>query len=340
MKNIIDIYNDNAKHFRLVAVGDALCHANLYRACKNTGYAHILSDYKLDKNDLNFYNQESIIGYGKFHGSYSKMVNLRMQAHFNSLPDFANTFIDKGFNMVSLANNHTLDTEGKGVEHSVKYWKGKNVIYAGQYLNDKERFEERIYTKNGIKFAFFAYTTKDNSKYNDPNHPYYRNDFDYVLAESDIKAVRDKVDVIIVSIHWGSEHTFTPNQEQRDIANFLADLGVDIVLGHHAHCIQPVVKIKNTWVAYSLGNFLASQATTMLSTEIALQLTVDVKKTTNGIELQPSGRLTYFYRSPNRDSFKLMYLDKTPDTVLPNVKSILTEYWHAVTKYCEIPYMT
>ena len=59
MKNIIDIYNDNAKHFRLVAVGDALCHANLYRACKNTGYAHILSDYKLNKNDLNFYNQES-----------------------------------------------------------------------------------------------------------------------------------------------------------------------------------------------------------------------------------------------------------------------------------------
>ena len=325
--------NTPTNSFNLVAVGDALCHKNLHDYAQKNGYDNIFTEYKLNKNDLNFYNQESIIGGGEFHGSFFKREQHTVQPHFNSTPDFANVFLRQGFNLVSLANNHTLDMDGDAVRHSIKFWKNKNVISTGQYLNDEERFKERIYTKNGIKFAFFAYTDKINTKYNDPLHPFYRNDFDYDLARKDIESIRDKVDVIIVSIHWGSEHTFTSNQDQRDIAKFFSELGVHIVLGHHSHCVQTTEWIGNTFVAYSLGNFVASQENERISSVIGLQLSINICKTKNGVTITPKGRLLYFHRSPDRDFFKLFYLDNVDKTYLPDRDVLLRQYWDVVNRF-------
>lgn len=323
------ITESHTNTLRLVAVGDALCHKNLYKYIKTNGYDDIFRDYDLNPNNLNFYNQESIIS-GQFK-SFSKREQLTNQVHFSVDDSFAQAFLDKGFNMVSLANNHVLDIDEKGVKHSIDFWKNTNAIYAGQYHED-DRFKERIYTKNGIKFAFFAYTDKKNTKDNNPKYPYFRNDFDYELVKKDILSVRNKVDLIIVSIHWGLEHTFTPNQDQRNIAKFLSDLGVDIVLGHHSHCVQCVEVIGKTLVAYSLGNFLASQETDRISTQIGLELTIDINKTNNGITLSPYGRLTYLHRNKDRTEFKLMHLDKA-DKYLQNKDILLKQYWDATNKY-------
>lgn len=331
MKNLYNyITEQNASNsFRLVAVGDALCHKNLHEYVEKNGYSEIFKDYKLNADDLNFYNQESVIS-GKFKSFY-KREQMTTQVHFGADESFAKAFLDKGFNMVSLANNHVLDIDEKGVQNSIDFWKSTNTIYAGQYA-EEDRFKERIYEKNGIKFAFFAYTDKKNTKDNNPKYPYFRNDFDYELAKRDIMSIRDKVDLVIVSIHWGLEHSFTPNQDQRDIAKFLSDLGVDIVLGHHSHCVQCVDKIGKTLVAYSLGNFVASQETNRISTQIGLELTIDIKKTNNGITYIPYGRLTYLHRNEDRTEFKLMHLDKA-DNYLSNKDILLKQYWEAANKY-------
>lgn len=323
------ITESHTNTLRLVAVGDVLCHKNLYKYIKTNGYDEIFKDYKLNPNNLNFYNQESIIS-GTFK-SFSKREQLTDQVHFGAPEDFAKVFLDRGFNMVSLANNHVLDIDSNGVKNSIDFWKSTNTIYAGQYT-EEDRFKERIYEKNGIKFAFFAYTDKKNTKDNNPKHPYFRNDFDYELVKKDILSVRNKVDLIIVSMHWGSEHTFTPNQDQRNIAKFLSDLGVDIVLGHHSHCVQPVEMIGNTIVAYSLGNFLASQETDQISTQIGLELTIDIKKTNNDITLIPYARLTYLHRNEDRTEFRLTHLDKA-DKYLPDKDILLKHYWEAANKY-------
>lgn len=336
--NIIEAYKPvKSDSFTLVAVGDVLCHKALYDACHKDDYSKILSEYNLDKNNLNFYNQESIIG-GQGFKSFSKIETLTNQAHFAAENTLADAMLNAGFNMVSLANNHVLDIDEKGVKNSIKYWKTKNVVYAGQYLSEKERFTTNIYEKNNIKYAFFAYTQKFNTKQNNIKHKFYRNDYDKNLVKRDIESVRDKVDVIIVSIHWGSEHTFTPNQEQRETAKYLAELGVDIVLGHHSHCVQSVEMIGKTFVAYSLGNFIACQNTTAISTRIGLELTIKVIKTDNVITLKPCGRLVYLHSSPTNKEFKLKYLDTVKTNVLPNKDVLLKTYWDSVIRHYKIPY--
>jgi poly-gamma-glutamate synthesis protein (capsule biosynthesis protein) len=329
--------------FTIQAVGDVLAHKPLFEFFKTDGgydFSPLLKRYKVNPDNLNYYNQESIIGGKKLgvYGSFEKVENLTPQPHFNSPEEFGDFMIDKGFNLVSLANNHVLDMDGKGVLNSLKYWDSKGVIHAGQYRNETERFKTHIYEKNGIKYAFFSYTQKINTKYNDSQHPYYRNDYDEELVRKDIESVRDKVDLIIVAIHWGIEHTFTPNEEQRDTAKFLSDLGVDLIIGHHSHCVQTVDRIGKTFVIYSLGNFIACQDTTKISTRIGLEMNIKVTKTKKGIKLSPKGRLTYLYSTEDNKDFSIRYLDSIPKRLLPNRDLLLKSYWDSVTRYYKIPY--
>jgi poly-gamma-glutamate synthesis protein (capsule biosynthesis protein) len=329
--------------FTLTAVGDVLAHKPLldfFKTDKGYDFSPLLKKYKVNPDNLNYYNHESILGgkeYG-FYGMFWKREQHTYQPHFNSPNEFGDFMIDKGFNLVSLANNHVLDIGGGGVEHSIKYWKSKDVITAGQYRNDKERFKTHIYEKNGIKYAFFSYTQKINTKYNDPQYPYHRNDYDEELVRKDIESVRDKVDLIIVAIHWGEQHTFTPNEKQRETAKYLSDLGVDIILGNHSHSVQPIDKIGNTLVIYSFGNFIACQDTTKISTRIGLEMTIKVSKTKNGIKLHPKGRLTYLYSTEDNKDFSIHYLDSIPKRLLPNRDLLLTSYWDSFTRYYDIPY--
>lgn len=333
----------NNSSLTITAVGDVLAHEPLFDFFKtDDGYdfSPLLKRYKLNPDNLNYYNQESIIG-GKelgVYGSFWKRENLTDQPHFNSPEEFGDLMIDKGFNLVSLANNHVLDMDGKGVLNSLRYWNTKDVITAGQYKNDKDRFTVRTYEKNGISYAFFSYTQKINTKYNDPRHPYFRNDYDAELVKKDIESVRDKVDLVIVAIHWGIEHTFTPNEEQRETAKYLSDLGVDIIIGHHSHCVQTVDKIGKTLVIYSLGNFIACQDTTKVSTRIGLEMTINVSKSKRGITIRPMGRLTYLYSTEDNKDFSIRYLDTIPKRLLPNRDILLKEYWRSVTRYYKIPY--
>lgn len=81
--------------------------------------------------------------------------------------------------------------------------------------------------------------------------------------EQDIQSLRKKVDVVVVSIHWGEEYTLEPNQNQRELAHLLANAGADIIFGHHPHVIQPYEKITTSkgesHVFFSLGNFFSAQ---------------------------------------------------------------------------------
>ena len=89
---------------------------------------------------------------------------------------------------------------------------------------------------------------------NDPSRD--KNYQDYKeQVKKDIEAVRDQVDVLMVAMHWGVEYTHNPTEYEKDSAKFLADNGVNIVIGAHPHVIQPVEWIDKTLVIYSLGNF-------------------------------------------------------------------------------------
>ena len=142
----------------IVMVGDALIHDLVYKdAYTGSGY-----DFKpqiaatkpiVQKYDLAYYNQETVLG--------GTALGLSSYPMFNSPQEVGDAFIDSGFNLVSLATNHTMDKGEKGVLSSVDYWqKHPEVVTSGQWASAEDRTAsvKKTYEINGIKYAFFSYT--------------------------------------------------------------------------------------------------------------------------------------------------------------------------------------
>lgn len=260
----------------LVMVGDGLLHSSVY----NDAYKDGAYDFKpqleyikpiVQNYDLAFYNQESILG--------GTSIGLSDYPTFNSPWEFGDAMIDAGFNLVSLANNHTMDRGEKAIINSCEYWKTKDVLTAGSYCSSEEANEIKIKEKNGIKYTLLAYTYGTNGISVPSGKEYLVNLYSDEKAKNDIEKVRDKVDLLIVSMHWGTEYRSEPTEEQQRQANYLSSLGVDIIIGTHPHVIEPITYINDTLVIYSLGNFISAQSTNNdYNTMVELMTSVDVIK--------------------------------------------------------------
>lgn len=254
---------DTKKEYKasIIMAGDALIHASVYAAAYSNGvydfkpmFEHIKPIIK--KYDLAYYNQETVLG--------GTSLGLSTYPQFNSPQEVGEALVDAGFNLVSLANNHTLDNlyiKGtKPLENSHEFWsKQKDVYSTGAFLSAEEREKEIIKEVNGISYAFLSYTTSTNGIPIPSGKDYLVNVYSEEKAKKDILKYRDKVDVIIVAMHWGEEYVTNPVASQKNIAKFLADQGVNIVIGTHPHVIQPITYIGDTLVVYSLGNLISSQ---------------------------------------------------------------------------------
>lgn len=222
----------------LLMVGDALIHSTLYQDAKtNDGYDFkpMLERIKpiASKYDLEYYNQETILG--------GEELGLSNYPRFNSPYEVGNAFIDAGFNLVSLATNHTMDKGEQGVLNSLAYWnKKKNVLTAGSYSSFEDRDRKVIKEINGIKYAFFSYTTWTNGLSTPTGKEYLNNVYNEELVKADIERVKEEADVIIVAMHWGTEYSTGISDTQVEIANYLANLGVDIIIGSHPHVVEPI----------------------------------------------------------------------------------------------------
>ena len=242
----------------LAATGDALLHLSVVRDGKQSDgsydFSHQLTHVKkiLENYDLAYYNQETpFAGDNKEYSGYPR---------FNSPSSYGDAMIDAGFNMVSLATNHTLDKGESGVLNFYNYWKNKDdIMYHGIADSEESRNNYIIQEKNNITYSMLSYTTSTNGLPVPKGKDYLVNVYDKEVVKKDIEYLRDKVDVLIVAMHWGVEYTHTPTKEELEIAQYLADLDVDIVLGAHPHCIQPIDIIDDTVVYYSLGNFISNQ---------------------------------------------------------------------------------
>jgi len=324
----------------LVMVGDCLIHGAVYGDAKNNGvydFKPMIENLKdhIDSFDLAFYNQESILG--------GTELGLSTYPRFNSPYEVGDAFRDAGFNLVALANNHTLDRGEKAIINSKNYWNQfDNIITAGSYssLEDKENI--KILEMNGIKYALLSYTDTTNGINTPKGKDYLVNRYSKDLVKSDIEKIRDKVDLLMVSMHFGVEYSHTPNARQREIANYLAELGVDIVIGHHPHVVQPIEFIDNTMVIYSLGNFISAQRGIEKLT--GLMASVDVVKTTyqgeSNLKLENfAAELVYtdsIITSNARYNFKLYRYSQLNDSILPNYKNYQEKYLNIVVGDSEV----
>lgn len=319
----------DSQHLRLIMAGDALLHNSVYEDARQIDgsydFSSMLGALKIVKQyDLAFYNQETILG--------GSALGLSTYPNFNSPQEFGDNMLQLGFNLISLANNHTLDRGEKAVLASLAYWRDKDVLTAGSYESFSARNEVKILEKNGIKYALLAYTYGTNGIALPKGKEYLVNVYNTKMLKNDIKRIRSKVDLLIVSMHWGIEYDFTPSKEQRDLAALLASLGVDLVIGTHPHVIQPVEWVGDTLVFYSLGNLISGQKGTHKRT--GMLGSVDIIRQDDGSIklLNPRAELIYTYHNARYRDFKLMFFDELNDSILPSYKEIYKQYMHIITQ--------
>lgn len=246
-----------------VGVGDNLIHEMIYvQADAANGelgdgnydflpmYEHVKKD--IADADLAYIDQESITG--------GDALGISGYPTFNSPDQVARDVAAVGFDLVNTANNHCLDKYQEGIDHSSALWGDLGLTMAGTYTSSKDRNQIRTIERNGIKFAFLAYTYGTNGI--EPPYDYSVAYFDEEQIRNDVAAAKECSDVVIVSAHWGDENINEPTQFQTQYAQLFADLDVDVVIGEHPHVIQPVEWVQGeggnqTLVVYSLGNFLS-----------------------------------------------------------------------------------
>lgn len=338
---IIEKPKEETHKLSLIMVGDALIHSGVYKDAyiKETDTYDFRKQLELIKPivknyDLAFYNQETILG--------GRELGLSNYPQFNSPREVGDAFIDAGFNLVGLANNHTLDKYEKGVIKSLEYWSDKkDILTAGSYSSFEDRNTPRIRTKNNISYTLLSYTYGTNGIPVPKGKEYLVNLWNVYSKEEyesyketvkkDIEAVRDKVDVLMVAMHWGVEYTFNPNTYQKDMATYLASLGVDIIIGHHPHVIQPVTWIDNTLVFYSLGNFISAQKqdqnfNKMIGLMSNLDIVKNVKDGVKTIKIENvENELIYTYYT-NWRNYKVVPFSQMSTKYNSNYKSLYETY--------------
>ena len=197
----------------MVMVGDNLIHSSIYNeANRNANYdgydfkpmITMIKD-KVKGYDLAYYNQETILG--------GSEIGLSDYPTFNSPYEAGDAMLDAGFNIVSLATNHTIDRGEKAVLNSCEYWETKSdVLTAGSYCSEEDRNEVKVMEKNNITYTMLNYTYGTNGIAIPNGKDYLVNvwpmdyNADYGVGyeafketvKEDIERVRDKVDVLIV----------------------------------------------------------------------------------------------------------------------------------------------
>ena len=325
---------------KVFMVGDALIHSAVYEdARKDDGsydFKPMLAEIKniSSKYDIAYYNQETVLG--------GKELGLSNYPMFNSPQEVGDAFVDAGFNTVSLATNHTMDKGEAGVLASVAYWKKqKDVAWSGQWSSEEERTNsvQTVYEVNGIKYAFISYTIWNNGLPTPYGKSYLNNEYSPEKATKDIESVRDKVDFVIVAMHWGTEYSFRTDPKQDEIAAHLSNLGVDLIIGAHPHVVQTVEYINDnkTFVIYSLGNFISDQNDvdnfTGLAMEVTLKKVVDVDDSVTTSVIDPKAELVYtttVKRGGVNHQFKVVPYPKLTDAQLPGHTGYYDKYKNIV----------
>lgn len=248
----------------VTAVGDNLIHNVIYEqaAARAGGDGYDFEDAyrnisgKISSKDIAILNQETII---------STAHNVSSYPQFNSPTELGDEMLDIGFDVFNIATNHSIDCGEKGLISAIEFWKSKEAVTTGAYLNEADYQTIPVTEVKGMKIAYVGFTEQTNGLK-------LPSDTDVILMTSaDEERLRQRVmdadaiaDVVVVNAHWGVEYTHEPNDTQRDLAKKLGDWGADVIIGTHPHVIQPVEFITNsdgsrTLVAYSLGNFISAQ---------------------------------------------------------------------------------
>ena len=201
---------------------------------------------------------------------------------FNTPDSFLDAVKDAGFDLLTTANNHSMDTGRNGVIRTLDKLDEYGIDHMGTYRSAQERDEILIKDINGIRFAFLSYTYGTNGI--PVPDDYLVNIIDQQQMVSDITRASTMADMVVVMPHLGNEYESYSRPVFQEWIQLMVDAGADIVLASHPHVLQPMEyrtlytdagESYDGFVIYSMGNFISSQTTPPRNASIVLNLTIE-----------------------------------------------------------------
>lgn len=213
--------------------------------------------------------------------------DLRGYPMFRAPRELAAGLVATGYDGCSVSSNHALDGGSRGVATTLDVMDGAGLRHTGTARSAEEAAQPVIYDAAGIRVGHLSYSYGFNGFKVPAGEPWWANEIDPDRIVADATALRGAgAEVVVVSLHWGNEYRHGPTPYQREVAERIAFTGaVDVIVGHHAHVVQPVTKIGGTWVIYGLGNLLSANSTPCCRQQTAdgLLVTVELADGADGV---------------------------------------------------------
>ncbi len=279
-KEISESTSQPISKISFLAVGDIMLSRNVAGTIIKSGninlpFGNIAN--LLKSTDFNFGNLESPV-------SPTKPIIGGHSLIFGTSEELLSGLKTYNFNVLNLANNHTLDQGLVGIKTTISTLDQLGIKHTGAGENLKDAWTPAIIERNGIKICFVGASY---SSINDGGQ--VKND--YVARIDDIKNLKLQItnskllcDFVVATMHAGTEYTRTPNQAQKDFAHTAIDAGADMAIGAHPHWIQTIEKYNEKYIFYSLGNFIFDQEWSKETKEgLTLKIQISKEQTSNSL---------------------------------------------------------
>lgn len=236
-QNVSEVDTSNTT-FTMTAIGDVMCHNTQYW----DAYIKETDDYDFSYvfDDINRYIKTADIAIGSLETSFaSKECGYSNYPTFNSPDNLAYSLKKLGLDVLSTAGNHCLDMGFSGLSRTIDILDDADISHLGTYQTQEARDTILFKYVKGIKIAFINYTYGTNGIPIPARKEFCVNLIDKDLMKKDIESTKTQnADIIVVCMHWGTEYRTTANAEQQELADFLFQNGVDIILENHPHVCQ------------------------------------------------------------------------------------------------------
>jgi poly-gamma-glutamate synthesis protein (capsule biosynthesis protein) len=271
----------------ILGAGDVLLHPDLWQQAQADAAAHGEQGYdfgplfdgvrsQIASADLAVCHVETAMATptGPFHGFPT----------FNVPPQIAKNLADLGYDTCSTASNHTLDQGVAGIKRTLDALDAASVHHAGSYRTKADHDTVNMIDVKGVKIAQLSYAFGFNAFHRPAGREWIVNQIDKaaILAEAH-RARAAGAAIVVVSLHWGTEYQHTPNKQQAALAKeLMASPDIDLILGHHAHVVQPIEQINGKWVVYGMGNQVAHHDKPVNDNREGIMPTITFQETTPG----------------------------------------------------------
>lgn len=326
---------------QLISVGDIIFHGALHTQAltEKKGFESLWTPVQsiLDQADIIYANLEGpsaplVHSSGKVIDSDSGEYNPTNDIYsvhregksfsFNFHPKSIEALKKSGFELLSTANNHTLDRKAIGVDKSFDFLESQNIQHFGTSKNGNRNDFYSIVDKNNIRMAFIActYGTNGGSRMENKISYCFLNGKSHPALLEQIADLSQKVDLVILTPHWGTEYQSAPNALQKQLAKDALRAGARVILGAHPHHVQPTQVITQgekvqSIIAYSLGNFVTNQMPNNFNDlqrqqnqfpqRFGQMLTLSIEKMNGEIILNPPKSIP-LYMTPRSENAKNM----------------------------------